>query len=147
MAGARSSTVAAPRAARDFRPDRPRLARRSEGFRRDSRLLQAGEFSNVFAARQRLQSGPLQLYFAANGRTQARLGLAISRRASRTAVVRNRLKRLAREAFRRQQDSLSGLDVVVSVNQPISTSAQQSFADNLRKLLLRASSCAPSSSS
>lgn len=123
------------------------MPRRSESFRRDSRLLQAGEFSDVFAARQRLQSGPLQLYFAANGRKQARLGLAISLRASGTAVVRNRLKRLAREAFRRQQDSLSGLDVVVSVNQPISTSVQRSFADNLKKLLLRASSCASSSRS
>lgn len=96
---------------------------------------------------RRFQSGPLQVYVAANGLAQARLGLAISRRASRSAVVRNRLKRLAREAFRRQQDSLTGLDIVVSVNQPISASAQQSFAENLKKLLLRANPCAPSSRS
>ncbi|MCC6715589.1 MAG: ribonuclease P protein component, partial [Gammaproteobacteria bacterium] len=99
------------------------MAPRSETFSRASRLLQAGEFSNVFAARQRLQSGPLQVYIAANGRTRARLGLAVSRRACRTAAGRNRLKRLAREAFRRQQHSLAGLDIVVSVIQPVSTSA------------------------
>jgi ribonuclease P protein component len=119
----------------------------TETFTRDSRLLQAKEFANVFAARQRLQSGPLQVYVAANGRPRARLGLAISRRATGTAVVRNRLKRLAREVFRHQQDSLAGLDIVVSVNQPIPVTAQQTFADNLKRLLVRARACASSSNS
>jgi ribonuclease P protein component len=119
----------------------------TETFTRDSRLLQAKEFASVFAARHRVQMGLLQVYVAANGRQRARLGLAISRRATRTAVVRNRLKRLAREVFRHQQDSLAGLDVVVSVNQPISVTAQQTFAENLNKLLVRARSCASSSNS
>ena len=47
-----------------------------------------------------------------NARDGARLGLTISRRAAKRAVDRNKLKRLAREAFRMQQ-SLPAWDFVV----------------------------------
>jgi len=42
-----------------------------------------------------------------------RLGLAISRKAARHAVARNRIKRQIRESFRHWQSALGGLDVVV----------------------------------
>jgi len=42
-----------------------------------------------------------------------RLGLAISRKVAKSAVARNRLKRVVRESFRRHQQWLSGLDCVV----------------------------------
>lgn len=42
-----------------------------------------------------------------------RLGLAISRKVAKSAVARNRLKRIARESFRRHQRELGGLDCVV----------------------------------
>ena len=42
-----------------------------------------------------------------------RLGLAISRKVARTAVARNRIKRVIRESFRHWQDRLGSLDIVV----------------------------------
>lgn len=42
-----------------------------------------------------------------------RLGLVISKRCARSAVQRNRLKRLIRESFRHSQVRLAGLDIVV----------------------------------
>ncbi len=47
----------------------------------------------------------------------ARLGISVSLRVSPKAVTRNRIKRQVREAFRRQQHELTGLDLVV-VAQP-----------------------------
>lgn len=52
-----------------------------------------------------------------NGGQGARLGLAISSKHCRSAVGRNRLKRLVRESFRLHQADLEGLDLVV-LNQP-----------------------------
>lgn len=43
----------------------------------------------------------------------ARLGLAISKRVSKRAVERNRIKRLLRESFRRVRHRLPAVDVMV----------------------------------
>lgn len=54
--------------------------------------------------------------FATTGlKSQARLGLVVAKRNVKLAVARNKLKRLIRESFRRQQVQLNGLDVVVVV--------------------------------
>lgn len=42
-----------------------------------------------------------------------RLGLAISRKVARTAVARNRIKRVIRESYRHWQTRLGPLDIVV----------------------------------
>jgi len=44
---------------------------------------------------------------------EPRLGLAVSRKVSPTAVGRNRIKRQVRESFRTRQASLPGIDIVV----------------------------------
>jgi ribonuclease P protein component len=43
----------------------------------------------------------------------ARLGLAISKRVSKRAVERNRIKRLLRESFRRIRSQLPPVDMVI----------------------------------
>ncbi len=50
-----------------------------------------------------------------SGLPRARLGLAVARRHLRRATARNRVKRLIRESFRRHQELLRGLDLVVMV--------------------------------
>lgn len=44
---------------------------------------------------------------------QARLGLAVSRKVSKRAVARNRIKRIVRESFRSRRAELPALDVLV----------------------------------
>ena len=43
----------------------------------------------------------------------ARLGLAISRKAAKSAVERNRIKRVIREGFRQRREDLPAVDIVV----------------------------------
>lgn len=45
--------------------------------------------------------------------SSARLGLAVSRKVSKSAVQRNRIKRLVRESFRKHSAGLPPLDIVV----------------------------------
>jgi ribonuclease P protein component len=63
---------------------------------------------NVYAADR-----VLVVQGCSNALTYARLGLSVSRRVG-SAVVRNRWKRLIREAFRTQRDAMPpGIDLVV----------------------------------
>lgn len=78
------------------------------------RLTRPAEFQQVFRhCKHRLSNRWLTLLAIPNDRVDSRLGLAISRKVARTAVTRNRIKRISRETFRRRQAELTGLDVVV----------------------------------
>lgn len=87
-------------------------------FPPEARLLKASEFRAVFRTGRRARIGPLHARFRPNGKRRARLGLAVSLKATRRAVVRNRVRRQLRESFRVNQNRLAGLDVVVSLSRP-----------------------------
>jgi ribonuclease P protein component len=81
-------------------------------FPRSRRLTRSAEFSRVFAEPRRSSDRFFTILARDNGGCGARLGLAISRRAARRAVERNRIKRLVRETFR-QRVGLPSCDFVV----------------------------------
>lgn len=83
-------------------------------FPRHARLLNGHDFQLVFKGTNCRSSDQLLTVLAIrNEQDQARLGLAISKRFIKTAVGRNRVKRLIRDSFRRHQALLIGLDIVV----------------------------------
>ena len=82
-------------------------------FPKCAKLLKPAEFKQVFNAANRVSDRHLTVFYNANDLHQARLGLAISKKVSKLAVDRNRIKRLARETFRLNQQQLPFLDFVV----------------------------------
>jgi ribonuclease P protein component len=113
---ARSWRAGDKRAVLAWRPDAPgfdaALVPRSTGFSSRQRLHTSKDFGRVFADPARSSDRYFTILARPNSRDGARLGLTISRRAAKKAVDRNKLKRLAREAFRMQQ-SLPAWDFVV----------------------------------
>ncbi len=85
----------------------------TQSFPRQARLHTKADFVSVFKQARKSTDGYFTVLCRDNHLLQARLGLAISRRCARSAVVRNRIKRLIRESFRHQQCALVGLDIVV----------------------------------
>jgi ribonuclease P protein component len=78
-----------------------------------------------------------------NGEQEARLGLAISKKHCRSAVGRNRLKRLVRESFRLNLADLNGLDVVVLNQAAAARASNKALFDSLQKHWQRCRSAQP----
>lgn len=82
-------------------------------FLKCAKLLKPAEFKHVFNAAKRAGDRHLTIFYTANELNHPRLGLAISKKVSKLAVDRNRIKRLARETFRLKQTQLQFADFVV----------------------------------
>jgi ribonuclease P protein component len=93
-----------------------------------SRLRSSIEFKRVFRLGKKLHGPIFRFIYIKNQEDCARVGLAIPKKIVRTAVIRNRLKRLVRESFRHYQAAIKGYDVVViAIQKP----------DRLKKQCLR----------
>lgn len=83
-----------------------------ETFPKKVRLLRGADFERVFGTKVFAADGVLVISADKSPIECTRLGLSVSRKVG-NAVVRNRWKRLIREAFRRQKSELPpGLDLV-----------------------------------
>ncbi len=123
------------RAARGCPSDSARGRSRLARFPRQARLTGPAEFKRVFDhCRCKASNRRITLLAIAHGRGNPRLGLVISRKAARTAVARNRIKRLVRESFRNTQQQLGGLDIVVIGRPGIALQANHEFTRALDTL-------------
>lgn len=82
-------------------------------FGRDKRLLTARDYGPVFKNPPfRVADRHMLLLARPNGLSHSRLGCVVAKKNVRRAVGRNRIKRVARDSFRRRQHSLIPLDIV-----------------------------------
>lgn len=82
-------------------------------FRPEYRLHTPADYAQVFAYRRVLKGRWFNLHYRPNGLDTARLGFVVARKLARRAVLRNLLKRIARDVFRRRRDTLPPVDVVL----------------------------------
>ena len=117
-AGGVSLNAAAPRVERPFVRESSIMAG-PQSFPRRERLLKRFEFQRVYAERISQRNRYMILYLAPNDLSWCRLGLSVSKKVGRS-VIRNKVKRHLREAYRLNKDRLrSGQDVVAIARPPL----------------------------
>ena len=117
------------------------LLRRGAALPRSAKLRKSSEFRVVYESGRRYD-GPLMTAFVhPNGCQEHRMGVTVSRKISKAAVGRNRLKRLLRETFRLSESPLAGLsgtyDWVLNARRSMLEVKLASTMEDFQKLVAR----------
>lgn len=85
-------------------------------FTKDSRLLKPADFKAVFDTPiKKIHGDHCMVFVKKNQQDAPRLGLAITKKKVKQAVLRNKIKRVTKEVFRLNQHELTGVDLVLIV--------------------------------
>src|SRR5262245_56379256 len=94
------------------------MAPRPNTFRKHEHLRSRRDFDRLFECRCSVADERLILYGVANGLDHSRVGFGVSRKVG-SAVVRNRFRRVYREAYRLIKAELpTGLDLLMMPRSP-----------------------------
>ena len=107
-----------------------------------SRLRKAADYATVFSSRRVLHGRYFALHFnpvdadsalgGVGGRRGPRLGLVVAKRLARRAVLRNLIKRLARESFRLAQWQLPPMDLVLRLEKTVKKPGHENLVEAKR---------------
>ncbi len=92
-------------------------SRRGEGLPREERLRRRADYLRCYREGRRRGGRLATLFFVPNALPYPRLGITVSRKVGKKAVVRQRLKRRVREIYRRwdHRSQLPAVDLVVNL--------------------------------
>lgn len=106
-------------------------------FPKTLRLIQAADFRRLFRSGKKLNTQYFALYNSSNQLTYPRIGLTITKKAARSAVKRNQIKRIARESFRLNQAKLMDLDIMIVSYKDIDTLSKAELRLQLEQAWLK----------
>lgn len=94
----------------------------SSKFPFSCRLHNSHQFDLLFRS-SRSATKWFTLYYSVNTSNVPRLGIVVSKKLIRSAVIRNKIKRIARECFRNSATNLAAIDFVIRLNKTIKNKA------------------------
>ena len=104
-------------------------------FARERKLNKAAEYKAVFSKpKYKISCRHLLIFAIRNDLAFPRVGVIVGKKHVAKAVQRNRIKRVARNSFRLNQNLLGGLDIVVLVRNNMSDIGNDEIARKLEYL-------------
>jgi len=108
-------------------------------FRSANRIKSGADFSRAYSQGNRARGQLMTVCVCANGGDVTRLGLSIGKRVWKSAVQRNRVRRVFRDAFRLAlPDMPTGIDVVLIGSVPRLKPNLEPTLQELKKLVTKA---------
>lgn len=92
------------------------------------------DFRNILSEGTKTHSQNFILYAKPNPLGFPRLGVSVGKKASASAVKRNRMKRVLREVFRRNKPAFSSSDVVFVIKNDVSGKKFSELYSEIKKL-------------
>ena len=107
-------------------------------LKRDKRLRRERDIDRVYRAGRFGGGKNMTVKYLANGYTDSRVAIVVSKKISKQAVVRNRIKRRLAEIIRESWQTVRpGYDIVISVRSDVSNEAAPALREELISLLRR----------
>ena len=113
---------------------------RNEGYSRRHRFAARGSFGPILRGSRKIRGRYAVLHLMPGRPGLSRFGIAVAKRLVPLSVERNRVKRAAREAFRRHELRTLGFDCVLAVREKLAGVQPASFVADFAQLLDRARS-------
>ncbi len=101
------------------------------------RIRKTDEYSSVFAFRRAYKGRYVVVHYRPNELGTARLGVVVAKKLAKRANLRNLVKRIVREQFRKIRDALVPHDLVVRLNAPVGHATRAMINDDVARQLER----------
>ena len=105
-----------------------------QGFSKASRLLGPSQYSTVFKKADFKLSTATILMLISKSVQSPRLGIVVAKKNAKSAVQRNRLKRIIRESFRLRQEEFGTIDMVILARQGLDKMNNEDVLIQINKL-------------
>ena len=110
-------------------------------FPRCARIRTSAEYQAVFSEGSRVSGAYFRLHLAqGEAFPKPRLGIAVSKRVDKSAVARNRIKRVCRDYFRLHQQDFRAAEYVLIAKPDAAKTLATAWRADLEKLFHRAQS-------
>jgi len=101
-------------------------------------LKKQNDFNRVFKTGEVFGNKTFVMYYLKTVMETNRLGIVVSKKVSKKAVVRNKIKRRIKEAFRLNEDSfLSGYDLIIIAKESIEKEKYSQLEKSLKHLFYK----------
>jgi len=103
---------------------------------KENRLKKEKEFEAVFKGGRTFKGSCVFLKYLANGTDKTKIGFVVSKKVSKSAVVRNKAKRRMREIVRlRKKEIKEGLSIIIVALPPIKDAEYKEIERDIAGLL------------